>query len=55
MEVFISPSIMNDGFAGYSNLGWQLFPFRVWNTSLYALLVVRVSVEKAAVVLKCLP
>jgi hypothetical protein len=53
--VFISPSIMKDSFAGYGNLGWLLFSFRAWNTSFYALLAFRVSIEKFAVILMSLP
>jgi hypothetical protein len=41
--------------AGYSNLGWQLFYFRVWKTSFHALLAFRVFVEKSAVILSGLP
>jgi hypothetical protein len=37
MEGCISPSIMKDSFAGYSNLGWQLFSFRTWNATFQVL------------------
>lgn len=40
-------------FAGYSNVGWQLFSFKVWHTSFHAFLVFRVSVEKSAIILSC--
>jgi hypothetical protein len=47
-KVFISTSTMKYSFAGFSNLGWQLFSFRVWSTSLHALLAFRVFAEKSA-------
>jgi hypothetical protein len=50
---FISPSIMKDSFAGYSNVGWQLFSFR--NTSFHAFLAFEVSIHKSAVILTGLP
>ena len=43
---FIGPSILNDSFAGYSNLG--LFPFITWNTSFQPVLAYKVSFEKSA-------
>ena len=45
---FICPSILNDGFAGYSNLGCRSLPFMTWNTSFQPLLDCKVSFEKSA-------
>jgi hypothetical protein len=50
-DFFFAPSIFNDGFTGYSILGLKLFSFNAWNTSLYALLAFKVSVEKSPVIL----
>ena len=46
---FIFPSILNDSFTGYSNLGCSSLPFRTWNTSCQPLLTCKVSLEKSAV------
>ena len=45
---FICPSILNDSFAGYSNLGYRSLPFLTWNTSFQPLLACKVSFEKSA-------
>ena len=45
---FICPSILNDSFAGYSNLGWRSLAFMTWNTSFKSLLAYKVSFEKSA-------
>ena len=45
---FICPSILNDSFAGYSNLGCTSLPFITWNTSYQPLLAYKVSFEKSA-------
>ena len=45
---FIFPSILNDSFAGYSNLGCGSLPFMTWNTSFQFLLACEVSFEKSA-------
>ena len=45
---FICPSILNDDFAGYSNLGCRSLPFMTWNTSFPPLLACKVSFEKPA-------
>ena len=45
---FICPSIQNDSFAGYSNLGCRFLPFMTWNTSFQPLLARKVSFEKSA-------
>jgi hypothetical protein len=37
---------MKDSFAGYGNLGWQLFSFRAWDISFYDLLAFGLSIEK---------
>ena len=45
---FICPSILNDSFAGYSNLGCRSLPFMTQNTSFQPLLASKVSFEKSA-------
>ena len=45
---FICPSILNDSFAGYSNLGCRSLPFMTLNTSCQSLLACKVSFEKSA-------
>ena len=45
---FICPSILNDSFAGYSNLGCKPLPFMTSNTSFQPLLACKVSLEKSA-------
>ena len=45
---FICPSILNDSFAGQSNLGCRSLPFMTWNTSFQPLLACKVSFEKSA-------
>ena len=44
---FIFPSILNDSFAGYSNLGCRSLPFVTWNTSFQPLLACKVFFEKS--------
>ena len=48
-KLFISPSIVDEILAGYSNLGCRFFPFSTLNISCYSLLACRVSAEKSAV------
>ena len=48
-KVFISPSILNEILAGYSNLGCRFFPFSTLNMSFHSLLACRVSAEISAV------
>ena len=45
---FICPSILNDSFAGYSNLGCRSLPFMTWNTTFQPLLAYKVSFEESA-------
>ena len=45
---FIFPPILNDSFAGYSNLGYRSLPFMTSNTSFQPLLACKVSFEKSA-------
>ena len=45
---FICPSIPNESFAGYNNLGCRSLPFMTWNTSFQPLLAYKVSFEKSA-------
>ena len=47
-KLFISPSILNEIFAGYSNLGCRFFPFSSLNISCHSLLASRVSAERSA-------
>ena len=46
---FISPSILNEILAGYSNLGCRFFSFSTLNISCHSLLACRVSAERSAV------
>jgi hypothetical protein len=46
---------MKDSFAGYNNLDWGLFSFRVCNVLFHPLLTFRVSFEKSAVILMAFP
>ena len=48
-KLFISPSILNEILARYSNLGCRFFPFSTLNISCYSLLACRVSAERSAV------
>ena len=45
---FICPFILNDSFAGQSNLGCKSLPFMTWNTSFWPFLACEVSFEKSA-------
>ena len=51
-KLLISPSILNEILAGYSNLGYRFFPFSTLNISCHSLLPCRVSAERSAV--KCM-
>ena len=48
-KLFISPSILNEILARYSNLGCRFFPFSTLNISCHSLLECRVSAERSAV------
>ena len=48
-KLFISPSILSEILAGYSNLGCRFFPFSTLNISCHSLLACRVSAERSAV------
>ena len=48
-KFFISPSILNEILAGYSNLGCRFFPFSTLNISCHSLLACRVSAKRSAV------
>ena len=48
-NLFISPSILNEIMAGYSNLGCRFFPFSILNIPCHSLLDCRVSDERSAV------
>ena len=48
-KLLISPSILNEILARYSNLGCRFFPFSTLNISCHSLLACRVSAERSAV------
>ena len=48
-QLFISPSILNEILARYSNLGCRFFPFNTLNISNHSLMACRVSAERSAV------
>ena len=48
-KLFISPPILSEILAGYSNLGCIFFPFSTLNISCHSLLACRVSAERSAV------
>ena len=48
-KLFISPSILNEILAGYSNLDCRFFPFSTLNISCHSLLACRVSAERSAI------
>ena len=48
-NLFISPSILNEILAGYSNLDCRFFPFSTLNISCHSLLACRVSAERSSV------
>ena len=49
VKVLISPSILNETFASYSNCGCRFFSFTALNISCHPLLACRVSAETSAV------
>ena len=51
-NLYISPSILNEILARYSNPGCRCFPFSTLNISCHSLLACRVSAERSAV--KCM-
>ena len=51
-KLFISPPILNEILARYSNLGCRFFPFSTLNISCLSLLTCRVFAERSAV--KCM-
>jgi len=48
-KLFISPSVLNEVLAGYSNLDCRSFPFSTLNMSCHSLLACRISAERSAV------
>ena len=48
-KLLISPSILNEIFFWYNNLGCRFFPFSTLNISCHSLLACRVSAERSAV------
>ena len=55
INILISPSIVIETLAGYSNLGWHLCSLRVCMSSAQDLLAFMVSGEKSGVILIGLP
>ena len=51
-KLFISPSILNEILAGYSNLGCRFFPLSTLNISCHSFLACSISAERSAV--KCI-
>ena len=49
IKLLISPSILNEIFARYSNHGCRFFSFSMLNISCHSLLAYRVSAERSAV------
>ena len=54
-NISFSPSMVFEGFAGYSSLGWHLWFFRGCKISIQTLLAFRISVGKYDVILIYLP
>ena len=54
-NILVSPSMVIESLAGYSNMGWHLCSFRVCMMSFQYLLVFIVSFEKSGVILIGLP
>jgi hypothetical protein len=52
---FISPLLIKNTFAGYSNQGWQLLSSKALNTSFHGLIAFRVSMEESSLNLMGLP
>ena len=48
-KLLISPSILDEILAGYSNLGCRFFSFSILNISCHSLLACRISAERSAV------
>ena len=48
-KLFISPSILNEILAGYSNLDYRFFPFSTLNIPCHSPVACRVSAERSAV------
>ena len=48
-KLFISPSLLNEILARYSNLSCRFFPFNTLNISFHSLMSCRVSAERSAV------
>ena len=48
-KLFISPSVLNEILAGYSNIGCRFFPFSTLNISCHSFLAFRISAKRSAV------
>ena len=55
VKLLISPSYLNEILAGYSNLGYRLFPFITISMSCHSLLAWRISIERSGVILMGIP
>ena len=55
VKLLISPSYLNENFAGYSNLGYSLFSFITLGMSCHSLLACIVSIERSAAILTGIP
>lgn len=51
----ISPSLLNDNFAGYKILGWWVCSFNILNIALHSLPACMVSDEKSSVIVTLVP
>ena len=54
-NILVSPSMVNESFAGYSSLGWHLCSLRVCMRSAQDLLAFIISVEKSGIIFIGLP
>ena len=55
VKLLISPSYLNEIFAGYGNLDCRFISFNTWNMSCHFLLAWRVSIERSAIILMGIP
>ena len=55
VKLLISPSYLNEIFAGYNNLDCKFFSFITLSMSCHSLLAQRVSIERSAVILMGIP
>lgn len=53
-SMFLVALASKENFIGYNSLSWQLFTFRIWNTSFYALSAFGVPIGRSDGTLMCL-